>query len=440
MTAGALCVALAGGVASATDMPTKAPKAPRSASYASADGNYYFLYNQELRYVTWEGSRGYRPDIVPRNPNPGSGSQFYMPMALQMFGKPARDWSFDVLLRAGYVDSRQTTTGQSGSYSGMIDTIFTGKIAYHGNPNFIPFFALTTNLPTGERKLNGTSAFARMDPDIVDVPTFGEGFNIGPTIGVLVPTRAGTFSFALGHTSRGTYTRDDPVLVVRTVDPGDETTVAFRYLLSLGPLSMTAGLSYAWDTTTTVTNSAGFATVKPGDRTSINAGASYQWSAHWTTVAGLGWTHTQANDYRNSTTAALQPQPGNANGDTFRANLGQYHFMGPWTFALNGSYLKRDANEYSPSLVEFIPAKTKWQLDGLVSYMPAPNIRLDARVARIWTHEDATADWFIPLFPPACCAFPGTGIPEVSQDAWAFTLGGVVTFDAGGVPNGRGWR
>ena len=210
----------------------------------SADGNYYLLYNQELRYVTWEGSRGYRTDAVPRNPNAGSGSQFYMPMALELSGKPARDWSFDVLLRAGYVDSRQSTTGQSGSYAGMIDTQLLGKVVYTGNGLFTPFFALTTNLPTGETQLNGTSTNARMDPDIVDVPTFGEGFNIGPTAGVIVPGRFGaTMTFAVGYTSRGSYTRDDPVVNHRHVEPGDEWTGYVSVLNPMGQLTLSGSLS-----------------------------------------------------------------------------------------------------------------------------------------------------------------------------------------------------
>ena len=123
-------------------------------------------------------------------------------------------------------------------------------------------------------------------------------------------------------------------------------------------------------------------------------------------------------------------QPGNPNGDILRLDLTQYYYMGQWTFGLNGQYLRRDANEFVPSLIEFVPAKRKWQIEGIASYEPWPNVRVDGRVARIWTHQDATADWVFPIPTPP---FPGTGIPEVSQDAWAFTLGGMILFDPKGV-------
>jgi len=409
----------------ATDLPFKAPVLERT---NSADSKYYLVYSQDLRYVTWDGTRGYRPDAVPRNTNPGSGHQLYMPMAAQIFGQPSNLWSYDILMRGGYVDSKQTTSGQSGRYSGTIDTILSGKVLYRGNSLFTPFFSLSMNLPTGTSNIGRANQSARMDPDIVDVATFGEGFNIGPTAGVIIPVESmrTTFTVAAGHTSRGSYDRDDPVAPARFVSPGDETTALVRFHTTTGPLTVTGGLSYAWSGTTEVTSQFGFVTVRPGDRISLNANAGYIWSKNWQTVAGFGWTHLGSNAFTTSAVAPTPLQPGNDNGDILRATLGQFYFTGPWTFGLNGLYLKRSSNEFIPSLVEFVPAKSKYQLEGIASYRPLPNLRIDGRVARIWTTEDARSDW---VFPGVPFAFPGTGVPEIKQDAWSFTLSGGIGFD-----------
>ena len=56
--------------------------------------------------------------------------------------------------------------------------------------------------------LSGTETFARMDPDLVDLSTFGEGWNFGPTIGFNVPiTQTLILSAGVGHTWRGLYDR-----------------------------------------------------------------------------------------------------------------------------------------------------------------------------------------------------------------------------------------
>jgi hypothetical protein len=71
------------------------------------------------------------------------------------------------------------------------------------------------NVPTGQSALLGASAFARLDPDLVDLATYGEGLNVGPTGGVNIPlTDDLLVSAGGGYTYRGPYNREgaiDPV-------------------------------------------------------------------------------------------------------------------------------------------------------------------------------------------------------------------------------------
>jgi hypothetical protein len=195
------------------------------------------------------------------------------------------------------------------------------------------------------------------------------------------------------------------------------------FVTVLGSLSFGGGASYATSTTTTVDNGVGFTAVKPGDRISLNATVAYKWSAAWESVARAGWTHTG--------TSRFDPplaQPANGNGDIWRASLSQYYRTGAWRLGLTGSYLDREANEFAPSLSEFIPAKKKWELAGSINYRLRPSIRIDARVSRIWTSQDATPDLLIPGFG----TLAGTALPDINQDAWTFTLGALIAFGADG--------
>ena len=73
--------------------------------------------------------------------------------------------------------------------------------------------SLGLNLPTGKSALFGAAAYARMDPDLVELSSFGEGTNIGPTIGFNIPlTSAVLLTFSVGHTWRGSFNLEDSLL------------------------------------------------------------------------------------------------------------------------------------------------------------------------------------------------------------------------------------
>src|SRR5206468_11877581 len=89
-----LCsVALGSGPAWAADVLTKAPVRQ---SYVSPNGDFTLIYDQQVRYVTWESTRGY-PTFG--STAAGSGQQLYSPFSLELKSRQHRDWAFDVLVR-----------------------------------------------------------------------------------------------------------------------------------------------------------------------------------------------------------------------------------------------------------------------------------------------------------------------------------------------------
>jgi hypothetical protein len=157
----------------AADMPTKAPAAP--AQVVQNAWNVQFA--SEARYYSWKGDRGSPPNF---NTAPGSGSQWYVPVALQVTGKPIDVVKAQFLVRSGWVRSSQTTPGLSGTVETITDTVMSGTLTYLAINGVQPFIALSVNAPTGKSVLSGTEANARMDPDLVEIGSLAKDGISGP--------------------------------------------------------------------------------------------------------------------------------------------------------------------------------------------------------------------------------------------------------------------
>jgi hypothetical protein len=166
------------------------PTSGTTTSAQSQDGRWEGIFNEDTRYYSWHSTRGfaYGPTYPPTSnalivnsftsslnfptgfPAPvplGSGSLLYVPFAFQVTGRPNDDFKTEFLLRGGHVNATQTTTSMSGYVATATDTTMTEKITYLGFTGVQPFASVTINIPTGRSVLLGTSAFARMDSDLV---------------------------------------------------------------------------------------------------------------------------------------------------------------------------------------------------------------------------------------------------------------------------------
>ena len=134
-----------------------------------------------------------------------------MPFALKSAGRlPNRDFNVELVARGGYVWARQSSGRLSGEVSTVTDTTTSVAVTYLGWQAIQPFASVATNLPTGRSALYGSAANARMDPDLVDIANFGEGFNIGPSIGVnIAVTGSLVLTVSAGYTWRGPFDREN---------------------------------------------------------------------------------------------------------------------------------------------------------------------------------------------------------------------------------------
>jgi len=374
------------------------------------------LYNQEIRYISWQGTRGWPPGLALL---PGSGSQLYTPLTIQLTGLPAPDLKFEFIGRGGYVNARQSTTGATGSVSTFTDTVTAATLTYLGIPGIQPFVSFNANLPSGTSALLGTATFARMDPDLVDLATFGEGWNFGPTIGFNLPvTPMLIFSLGAGHTVRGAYQRENTLVpgTVNRLDPGDVATITASLGYRGGPLTAQISSMFVHEEVSSLDGTPFF---QFGNRYLVSGTANFAWTATSTSTLTASWSYTEKNKLI-APPAILVPtlEAFNSNSNVYRVRFEHAFAFGSWTAGPIVSWMLRDKNAYVPVAFQFVPAKTRWSVGGSLRYSVSGNVLLYGSVEHIWVDEGLR-----PFAIP-----PAGPIPALSYTAWLAVFGGTVRF------------
>ena len=419
--------AVIAGVCGIGVIPAFAADMPVKAAVQSIDQLWNISYNSEVRYFSWENTRGFPQSVAPLAGN-GHGTQMYMPQSLSLTGNPDPNWKIELVARGGWVSASQTTSGQRGSVDTPVDTQLSGTVTYNGLTGFQPYFTMMINAPTGSSALYQTQRFARMDGDLVDQGSYGEGWNFGPTAGVNIPLSSSLIlTLSAGYTQRNPYNKESQNqitgLVTDTVSikNGNEATATAALGYSQGPLSLQGSASYSYDE---VSQSSAFGLqdynrYKVGPRTTISGSASYAFDQMWSVYANGFWTHTEKNQVLDNTGLFLITEPFNSNSNLYRINAGlNYRFANGLTVGPTASYLYRDHDGYDPTTFSFVPAKTRYAVGGAASYSIVNQVSINGKLERVWIREDVNPG------PPAF--FPV--VPFMSGDAWVAAGGVTVNF------------
>ena len=419
----AAAVAIACGTTSETfaaDMPVKA-------AVAAPDQSWAVSFNSEVRYFSWENTRGFPTDVAPLV-GTGHGMQIYTPMSLSVTANPSPNWKYDFVVRGGYVSASQTTSGERGSVDTAVDTQISSTVTFNGLTGVQPFAAILINAPSGSSALYGTSRFARMDGDLVDQGTYGEGWNFGPTLGVNIPlSQSLILTLSGGYTQRNPFAKEsvNPItgLVTDTISikNGDETTVTAALGYAQGPVSLQLSGSHSWDevSTSSMFGLQDYNKYRVGPRTTISGSGSYAFDAMWSVYANGFWTHTEKNNVLDMTGLNLIPEMFNSNSDLYRVNAGvNYRFANGLTVGPIASYLYRDHDGWDPNTFAFVPAKTRWSVGVVGNYNVTNKVNVNGRLERVWIHENE-----LPGPPPFMPV-----VPFMSGDAWQAAGGVTVNF------------
>jgi opacity protein-like surface antigen len=423
-----------------------APALPVSGPVAASPMSWSETFSTEARYFSWQGTRG-TPTNAVAFPGPvplatlGSGSELYTPYAAQLVGQ-SNDLKIEMLMRGGWVWARQSTAGLTGTVSTATDTVTSGTVTYLGLRGLQPFASLDLNLPTGLAALTAGQINARMDPDLVDISTFGEGFNIGPTLGVNIPlTEAWLLTMSAGYTHRGAYDMEGPLTPpgggaapqATNIKPGDALTVTAVLGYQAGPLSgkVTGTIT---ENGTTRENDAPF--VKPGQRALIAGTASYDWPGDHsgTTTVNASAAHSNRNEVLfqclMGCPIGLVGEPFNTNSNVFQAGVQHLFNFNKFAAGPAGSFLFRDNNGYEPTTLQFVPAKQRWSAGVLAQYSPTNALSFNARLDRIWTHENLTpglanGEMLSVLAGTTVTSF---SVPVISSTGWLLSVAMTASF------------
>ena len=212
--------------------------------------------------------------------------------------------------------------------------------------------------------------FARGDSDLVDIPALGEGFNVGPTVGVNIPVTSNfILTGSVGYTNRGPFDREASFSLmtggvgVLSLDPGDVATVAAGFGYQVGALTVQGTGSYAFEGTTTYDGRPAY---KSGDRYSVTGVLAYAWtrtcrpsspprsriSRGTRSASRLSLRSISRSCWRHSIPTATSPR------STSIRPTGSAHLRS----ARSPAFVYRDRNGWDPTTFQFVPAKTSWSV------------------------------------------------------------------------------
>jgi hypothetical protein len=415
----AILASLLANAARAADIPVKAPPAALAPAWQ-------YTFDEDTRFYSWTGSRGF--PASPAGPG-GSGWQLYVPVSIGAVGKTSPDNKWEFQVRSGYVWSNQTTPGQTGHFADLTDTGVTGTYTYLGIDGIQPYASLALNLPTGRSALFGTAPNARMDPDLVGISVFGEGFNVGPTIGANIPVgESWLFGASAGYTYRGSYTKDalaNPVTFTpftgptSTLKPGDDFTLTGSVGYAQGAFLARTTASVMFETSTAITgvlNGVAYSgpLYRSGDRYLVQSVMSYGWTQYWSSVFVGAWTHSNHNQVLAADLPPLVAELFNSNTDVYQASLDNKLQVRPdLVVGPTAGVLYRTNNSWVSTSAQFVAAKTKWTAGAFATYNVLKTVALNGRVEHYWINQGAG---------------PGLVLPSLADNRWLVSLGGTVTW------------
>ena len=406
-----LLVAITAGYGGAAQAQAQMPADATESASQTVVSRWTGVINSDVRYYAWSNSLG------------GKGAQLYAPAAMQFTGRPDNDWKLDFLVRSGAIWSRQSTPTSTAEASSLTDTALSGTFTYLGLNGIQPFFSMNVNVPTAKSG-TGTLQTTKNDSDIVATPVFGEGWNLGPSLGAsfaIDPTLIATLS--IGYVNRGPFSQGWTATTgPRRLDPGDVATINTGIGYRGERWVVQATLSYSMETTTYADT---LPLYRSGDRVIANVKAGYAWNDNWSSRIAGSFSHFGKNKVPASANVSdLVREAFNSNSDVYRVTFDTSYSKGNYSVGPTVTFLYRDRNGYDPVTYQFIPAKDSWSAGVVGQIATTDRITFTGRIERIWVHENVNPD----KYDQFNVIVPGSGMPQFVTNAWVMTVGGSAKF------------
>jgi opacity protein-like surface antigen len=402
------------------------PLAPPVSSYSG-------FVTSEVRDSSWSGGRGVNVFAA----DPGSGYQVFSPTTIGVDYLMPSQYKLETRIKGGYVYAASTTFGQQARYEGPVDTQTAFNLTLLNYDSIRPLFGLNLNLPTGNTYLPNGQRFTRMDPDLVDIGSYGVGFNINPTAGFIIGVDEHTaVSLSAGWMWQGDFTRDGVSIVPlvvnahetsetsttdlkQKVSPGNTYTLNGNVSSTFGSLSLNESFAYMGDSHASID---GISTGRAGARFTANFYALYSFDPKTALGANVSWSFSEKNDIPN-TNSALFTEPSNSNSNLIIGSVDpSYMLTDRLRIAANYSFLWRDHNFYDPFQEQFISAKQKHTVGASTTYAVTDKATLTFRASRSWVRQENGA------FVAAAEDVPAFEPPLLKYDVWAGSVAASISF------------
>ncbi len=251
-------------------------------------------FNTGLNYYYWESTKREK------------GQQFYIPVSIEA---DIKDFSFRVL--TGYMYNYYDNQGVgSHDTDDVLDTKV--NLSYYAEDvlGIDVLVGLDFNIPTGRTNLSDDDIDALMDPDLVPITSWGEGFDVNPTVTLIKSWDKIVVGVSGGFLWRDSY---DYSKEFENYDPGDiwRVTGEFRYYPS-DNWFLRLYSSYTWYEEDEVDGNDFY---EPGDMLEFGAGILYDRSP-WRFKLDLS-SYFRDKDRIETTAGNIRKEDHNSYGDEF---------------------------------------------------------------------------------------------------------------------------
>lgn len=335
--------------------------------------------------VDIEVQTGFNYDWWRSNTN-DHGEQFYIPVEIDA---QYEDFSCRVLTAYTYT-SFDPSGGQDQSLSNIVDTKV--NLSYKILEKFPVdiLFGLDLNLPTGRIDLKEKDLDLIMNPDLISITSFGEGFNINPTVILAREWDKWVAGIGLGYMWRGEY---DFSSNTKDYDPGDIFNVCAEVAYDFSP-NWRGRLfgDYAHYGKNEVDNADFY---REGDFFCVGLGVHHYQSTWDTglTIKGIFRDKSKIQPYQGATSISTEGE--NCNGDEWHADLsGRYFLDGKTTLNSALEFLWIDENDYSSDSSFYIGKRNKISLGFGIVRLLLPYLEGELNVKGFYLDEDE--NWYHP--------------------------------------------
>jgi outer membrane immunogenic protein len=374
-------------------------------------------------YSAWTGTRG----VNVFAPDRGKGYQVYTPTLIGIDYDDSSSMKLETRFKGGHVYARHETAGQQATYNGPIDSEASVTATLQNFETFQPTFGVALNIPTGTSYLPNNQRFARMDPDLVDIGSYGAGFNVNPTAGLVFGLNENTaLSVSGGYAWQGSFMREgiDPSAATgfgvfnlkNQIDPGSVFTANANLKTQIDNLALEGSFAYMSETVVKVD---GVANGKAGDRYVSNLVAQYQFDPQWALVMSVSHTFQEKNQIPGIF-GPLVVERRNSNSHLVIGSVEpSFLITEQLKLAANYSFLYRSDNFYDQINAEFIPAKTKHSVGGSATYTVSPHASIELKGGYSWVRQDTGAFLETSTVPAEVREYLP---PQLSYRAWTTSL------------------